>query len=314
MDPIPSKFKKYESRSNTQHSTGIKIFSRVEYKFLKEMFGMNRVPKISLSLQDVQLKAQDMAGKMSISGVQPKLSLKLDKNLAELVVAPTGGQYIFKPQTQQFPHIPENENCCMAIAGSLDINVPPHCLLTLKDGTFAYIVKRFDRQGEIKIHQEDFYQILEKTDKYLGSLEQIGKKLKEISAVPGLDVQRFFERVVLNFILGNGDAHFKNFSISYHQDGIRLSPAYDLVCSKLVIPKEEDSALTLNGKKNHLTRNDFEIFAEQLKIPQKIRYEKFIGEMALIKQLIQESQLPKDFKEKFTEIVLSRYERLKIPA
>jgi len=126
----------------------------VSSTFLKEMFGTNQVPNISLSLRDIPLKAQDMAGKMSISGVQPKLSLKLDKNQGELVVAPTGGEYIFKPQISAFPHTPENENCCMDIAGALDISVPPHCLLTLKDGTLAYIVKRFDRQGEKKIHQE----------------------------------------------------------------------------------------------------------------------------------------------------------------
>lgn len=286
----------------------------MDSKFLKEMFGINQLPKISLSLQDIPLKAQDMAGKMSISGVQPKLSLKMDKNLGELVVAPTGGEYIFKPQIPAFPNIPENENCCMDIAGAFNIEVPPHCLLTLNDGTLAYIVKRFDRHGGEKIHQEDFYQILEKTDKYLGSLEQIGEKLKEVSAVPGLDVQLFFERVVLSFLLGNGDAHFKNFSISYHDDGVRLSPAYDIVSSKLVIPREEDSALTLNGKKNNLTHNDFGALADYLKIPKKVRYEKFMGKAALIKQFIQESQLPQDFKAKFIEIVLSRYERLKIPA
>lgn len=282
-------------------------------KFLKEMFRASQLPKISLSLQDIPLKAQDMAGKMSISGVQPKLSLKLDKKLGELVIAPTGGEYIFKPQIPAFPHIPENENCCMDIAEALNIDVPLHCLLTLKDGTLAYIVKRFDRRGEEKIHQEDFYQILEKTDKYLGSLEQIGKKLGEISAVPGLDIQLFFERIVLCFLLGNGDAHFKNFSISYHDAGIRLSPAYDIVSSKLVIPRENDSALTINGKKDNLTHSDFDSLAEYLKIPQKVRYEKFTGKATIIKQFIQGCRLPQDFKARFIEIVLSRYERLNIP-
>ena len=282
-------------------------------KLLKEMFNVSQVPAIHLTLQDIPLKAQDMAGRMSISGVQPKLSLKLDKHRTELVVAPTGGEYILKPQIQQFPHTPENENCCMDIAGALGIDVPPHCLLPLKDGGLAYVIKRFDRIGEEKIHQEDFYQILEKKDKYSGSLEQIGKKLKEISRVPGLDVQLFFERVLFNFLIGNGDGHFKNYSISYHkQGGIRLSPAYDIVCSKLVIPTEEDSALTINGRKNNLTRNDFDAFAEALKIPPKICYEKFIGKTGPIKQFIQTSRLPDDFKKKFAEIVLSRYARLKI--
>lgn len=286
----------------------------MDSKFLKKMFGKDQLPKISLSLEEIPLKAQDMAGRMSISGVQPKLSLKMDKNTNELVIAPTGGEYIFKPQIQHFPFIPENENCCMDITEALDIDVPLHCLLTLTDGSLAYIVKRFDRRGEEKIHQEDFYQILRKTDKYAGSLEEIGKSLKEISAIPGLDVQLFFERVVLSFLLGNGDAHSKNFSISYYPDGIRLSPAYDIVSSKLVIPREEDSALTLNAKKNNITRKDFDVLADYLKIPAQVRYEKFEGKAALIKQFIEASHLPKNFKETFSEIVLSRYERLKIPA
>lgn len=93
-----------------------------------------------------------------------------------------------------------------------------------------------------------------------------------------------------------------------------MERTYDIISSKLVIPKEEDSALTLNGKKNNITRNDFDTFAESLKIPQKIRYEKFSGKAELIKQFIQSSQLPHDFKARFIEIVLSRYDRLKIPA
>lgn len=282
-------------------------------KMIKKMFNMDQVPKILLSLQDIPRKAQEMVGKMSISGMQPKLSLKLDKERAELIPAPSGGEYILKPQIQQFSHIPENENCCMDIASELDMDVPPHCLVSLKDGSPAYVVKRFDRRGGEKIHQEDFYQILGKRDKYGGSLEEIGRKLREISAVPGLDVQFFFERVVFSFLIGNGDGHFKNYSISYHgQNGIRLSPAYDIVCSKLVIPEEEDSALALNGKRNKLNRDDFDALAEYLKIPIRVRYEKFSGKWNLIKQFVEASKLPGDYRRKFIEIVQPRYERLEI--
>lgn len=285
----------------------------MEPKMVKEMFGIEQIPVIRLSLQEIPLKAQAMAGKMSISGIQPKLSLKLDKHLKELILAPTGGEFILKPQIQQFPSMPENENCCMDIAEAFGIKVPPHCLLSLSDGSLAYVVKRFDRMGDKKIHQEDFYQILEKKDKYSGSLEQIGNKLKEISAVPGLDVQLFFERVVFNFLIGNGDGHFKNYSIShFEQAGVRLAPAYDIVCSKLVIPGEEDSALTLNGKRNNLTRDDFEASANYLKIPQKIRYEHFSGKIKLIQSFIENSRLNGNFKAQFIQIVASRYGRLKI--
>lgn len=279
---------------------------------IKTMFHLEVEPTIPLTLTDIPLRAQAMVGKMSISGVQPKLSLQLNRSQAELVPVAEGGEYILKPQIQQYPHVPENENCCMDIAMELNIEVPPHCLLPLKDGTLAYVVKRFDRIGKEKIHQENFYQILEKKDKYAGSLEEIGKKLGEISAIPGLDVQLFFERVVLNFLIGNGDAHFQNYSITYKADAIRLAPAYDLVCTKLVIPTDEDSALTLQGKRNNLTRNDVDAFAEHLGIPERVRYQKFIGKLSRMKQLIDASRLPADFRSTFAEIVNSRYQRLKV--
>jgi len=284
----------------------------VDVKSVRAMFNLDVEPTIPLSLMDIPLRAQAMVGKMSISGVQPKLSLQLNKAQAELVPVAEGGEYILKPQIQHYPYVPENESCCMDIAMELEIEVPPHCLLPLKDGTLAYVVKRFDRVGKEKIHQENFYQILEKKDKYAGSLEEIGKKLKEVSAVPGLDVQLFFERVVLNFLIGNGDAHFQNYSMTYKREGVRLAPAYDLVCTKLVIPSEEDSALTLHGKRNNLTRNDVDAFADNLEIPEKVRYQKFVGKLSRMTQLIEVSRLPADFRGTFTEIVDSRYQRLKI--
>ena len=155
------------------------------------MFGSSKVPVIRFSLPEISLKAQGLVGKLSISGVQPKLSVKFDKKSGELIPASEGGEYILKPQPQTFPHLPENEQCCMDIAQALGIHIPDHCLLPLTDGTLVYVVKRFDRQGLEKIHQEDFSQILGK-DKYDGSVEQIGRSLKEISSVPGLDVQLFF--------------------------------------------------------------------------------------------------------------------------
>ena len=276
---------------------------------LKSMFGTIKEPVIKFSLSEISLKAQEMIGKLSISGVQPKLSMILDKKKSELVPVAEGGEYILKPQTH-FPHLPENEQCCMDIAQDLGIDVPGHCLLKLNDGSFVYIVKRFDRQGKRKIHQEDFGQILGKK-KYDGSAEQIGRVLKNISAVPGLDVQLLFERIVLNFLIGNGDAHLKNFSVNYDQAGqIRLSPAYDIVCSKLVIPDEEDSALTINGKKNNLLRKDFDALADYLKIPFKVRYEKFVKKAEQFKVFIYASKLEPKGQEKFVAIVEERYLRM----
>lgn len=283
-------------------------------KFLKEMFNSSKWPVIDFNLGDMSQKAQKLAGKLSISGVQPKLSVKLDKKQNMLIPIAEGGEYILKPQTPTFPNIPENEQCCMDIAEELGIDIPLHCLIPLKDQSLAYVVKRFDREKGVKIHQEDFTQILEETDKYRGSAEQIGRKLKEISSAPGYDAQLLFERVVLNFILGNGDAHLKNYSISYRdKDNVRLTPAYDIVCSKLVLPNEEDSAITINGKKNKLRQEDFDNLAEYLNIPVKIRYEKFEKKFDVMRKIVEISRIDEKKQQKFLEIIQERISRLKLP-
>jgi len=285
----------------------------MDKKLIKEMFNASRLPIIGFSLQDVSRKAQQLTGKLSISGVQPKLSVKLDRDNNTLISVAEGGEYILKPQNQAFPNIPENEQCCMDIAAEFGIDVPPHCLLPLKDGSLAYIVKRFDRKSGMKIHQEEFFQILAPKDKYKGSVEQIGRKLKEISTAPGYDVQLFFERVVFNFIIGNGDAHLKNYSIAYlDNETIRLTPAYDIVCSKLAIPDEEDSALAVNGKKDHLKREDFDKLADYLNIPIKIRYDKFKECLKLMKTAINSAELKEDAREQFIDIIKERLSRMNL--
>ncbi len=295
-------------------SCGNKISENLIFhqKCLKALFGVSYIPRINLSLNELTIKAQEMAGKLSISGVQAKLSMKLDKKSKTLISVAAGGEHILKPQTGIYEQIPENENLCMTIAGQIGLDIPPHALIKLKDGSSAFIIKRFDRKNGGKINQEDFCQILEKSkrDKYTGSLEQIANKLNEISAIPGLDIQRVYERALFFFIIGNGDAHLKNYSINYtDMHNIRLSPAYDIVSSKLLIPGEEDCAITVNGKKNNLGIRDFLSFSEKYNIPEKITG-RLLDKKQLIISSIKTSQLNSDFRKKLTAIVLERFSRL----
>lgn len=282
----------------------------------KRIFGTEKEPIIDLTLAEVSLKAQEMVGKMSISGVQPKLSVKLTHRNDDphLEVTGDGGQYILKPQVQAFVNLPENEELCMTMAGDVGIAVPAHCLVHLKDRSLAYVVKRFDREGRRKIHQEDFAQILEKQDKYTGSVEEIGRRLKEVSEVPGLDVQLFFERVVFNFLIGNGDAHVKNYSVVYNEEGlVRLAPAYDLLCSRIVIPLEQkESALTIQGQKSRIKRRDFDLLAEYLAIPEKVRFTGFTGQRDNFRRRVKDSSLPGYLAEAFDNLLIERFRRLEL--
>lgn len=271
------------------------------------------MPVVELTHGDVLMKAQEMAGRMSISGVQPKLSMS--RRGSRLIPVTTGGQFILKPQTERFPLLPQNENVCMNIARIIEIDTPPHGLFDLQDGSPAYLIRRFDRTRDgKKLRCEDFAQILGEDDKYSGSMETIGTKIRELSDVPGLDVQLFFERVLLNFLLGNGDAHLKNFSMLESEGGgLRLSPAYDIVCSKAVIPRELDCALTLNGKQNKINRSDFERFASSLKIPPIVVHriiERFEQSYPLMAAEISQSRLPAEMQDKVRQIMKERYQRL----
>jgi serine/threonine-protein kinase HipA len=280
---------------------------------LRRLFGVSALPVLELTHNGVLTKAQEMAGRMSISGVQPKLSIS--RKGSKLIPVTQGGQFILKPQTERFPSLPQNENLCMRIAGLLDINIPPHGLFDLLDCSPAYLVRRFDRTKDgDKLRCEDFAQILGEDDKYSGSLERIGKKIRELSSVSGLDVQLFFERVLLNFLLGNGDAHMKNFSMLEADDGgLRLSPAYDIVCSQAVIPQELDCALTLNGKHNKIKREDFKQLGDVLKIPTKAVgtiFERFDQGYPLIIEQILHSRLTEDMQDRIRGIVEDRHQRM----
>jgi serine/threonine-protein kinase HipA len=281
-------------------------------KLIKKMFGTTQWPSIDFGLSSVPMQAQKLSGKLSISGVQPKLVVKLNKAKNQLE-SMAGGDYILKPQTDRFLNIPENEQCCMDIAEALNIDTPPHCLLPLKDGTLAFVIKRFDRHNGEKIHQEEFCQLLQEDDKYKGSVEQIGKKIHEVSTAPGYDLQLFFERVILNFIIANGDAHLKNYTMRYYDDERRLSPAYDIVCSRLAIPDEqEESAIPINGKQNNLSRQDFDKLADYLKTPTNVRHKNFEGKFNIIKDIIGSSKLFKEIQDRFIEIIKERLSRLNL--
>jgi serine/threonine-protein kinase HipA len=158
----------------------------------------------------------------------------------------------------------------MRLASLAGIPVVPHAMIRLASGELAYISKRTDRDAKGgKFAMEDFCQLSERLteDKYKGSIERIGKLLRGYSVYPGLDAVDLFERAVFNFIVGNGDMHLKNYSLIETPDGMRLSPAYDLVSTALAIPDDpEESALTVNGKKSKLGRVDFEALGERLEI------------------------------------------------
>lgn len=210
--------------------------------------------------EEQRREAEALSSKLSIQGMQPKLSATLNVKNAVFEIVTQNGRYILKPQVDRYKHLPENEDLTMRLATLAGIEVPRHGLVYSKDKTLTYFIRRFDRKGQkTKVHVEDFAQLSGATryTKYNSSMERVSEIITRYCTFPAIEKLKLFRRTLFSFLIGNEDMHLKNFSMIVRDDKIEISPAYDLVNSTLVLanPKEE-LALPLKGKKKNLTRND----------------------------------------------------------
>lgn len=232
---------------------------------IRRFFGTNEVPQMPFTHAGVRdLAKQVVRSQTTVTGVQSKLSLDIEKveHTTRFTIVGLWGRFILKPQTELYPLLPENEDLTMHLAKEVGIDVVPHTLVRFADGELAYLTRRIDRTTKgLKLPMEDMCQLTERLTehKYRGSYEQIAKAIAKYSDAPGLNVVDFWMVVLFSWLVGNSDMHFKNFSLYAPNDQMILTPAYDLVNTLLAIPTDtEELALTLNGKKSHLQRKDFE--------------------------------------------------------
>ena len=304
-----------------QHDSGLKDFHP---GCSKKMFGTEEPPVLDYSFSEMaKLAEKIISTSVTVPGVQAKLSLHLDKKggrPSKLTLVGLWGDYILKPPTANYPQLPENEDLSMHLAELFKIKVVPHSLIKLKSGELAYLTKRVDRDQKGKLHMEDFCQLSERLteDKYKASMEQVGKLILHYSSNPLLDAITFFEVTVFSFLTGNADMHLKNFSLLDYRTGMTgLSPAYDMLSTRLVIPEKDDNeemALTLNGRKRNFKLNDFYVFGERLKLTEKQvqnSLNKFSKQMDKVLNFVDFSFLSADFKESYKELIQKRAERLK---
>ena len=224
-------------------------------------------PKLTLledlhfSAKELQSEALARADKMSIQGVQPKLSAVLDVQHNAFKVVDNGGLFILKPQSALYEQAPENEDLSMRMAKVVGMEVPLHGLVYSKDHSFTYFIKRFDRgPRKQKLAMEDFAQLagLDRETKYRYSMEKLAVVIEEYTTFPMIEKAELLLRLLFNFIIGNEDMHLKNYALITKSGKTTLAPAYDFINSTIAIknPKEE-IALTLNGRKRNLRRKDF---------------------------------------------------------
>lgn len=287
-----------------------------------KFFGTPTPPEIEYSLDQMDELAKNIVERsIAIPGVQAKISMSLVKKTKEnshtrlTVVGALGGYYIFKPPSDRFPEMPENEHVTMRIAESFGIQVVPSSLFRLLSGELSYITKRVDRtQTGTKIHMIDMFQITEAFDKYRSSMEKVGKALDSYSSNTLLDKTFYFDLAVFSFLTGNNDMHLKNFSMIEGPSGWVLSPAYDLLNVAIIFPEDpEELALTLVGKKKKLKKEHFEQLGNRLGMtPKQIKgsFNRMMKNKSKAIDWIDRSFLSENMKIAYKDLLEAKYNQL----
>lgn len=299
----------YESCNNNAYSKkGLKILS-------SRLIDLNPIP---FSASEQRQEALNRASKLSIQGVQPKLSATLSLKNQAFEIVDQFGTYIIKPQNDLFLELPENEDLTMKMAKFFGIEVPIHGLVYSKDNSLSYFIKRFDRYSKDKKYQtEDFSQLTgnSRDTKYNYSMEKTIQVLNDNCTFPAIEKIDFFKRILFCFITGNEDMHLKNFSLITRNGKTTLAPAYDFLNSSIAIKKpQEEIALSLKGKKSNFKNTDFiDYFAkERLELNEKTINSVIIEMLKNItvwKNLIEISFLSNEMKEKYLKLLENRINR-----
>lgn len=288
----------------------------------KQLFGSSQPPVLPYAWKELNELAEKIVQQhVTVPGVQPKLSMHLERGGRQqdsrLTLVGLEGGYILKPPVVEYPEMPELEHLTMRIARCFGIATAECGLIPLDDGQLAFITKRMDRKGSDKLHMEDMCQLTDRLteQKYRGSMEQVGKTILRCCDNSLFDALRFFEVSIFCFLTGNSDMHLKNFSLLYHPRGaVGLSPAYDLLPTQLLLPQdEEDSALTVNGRKKNLGRNDFMRLAESLRLTEKQvsnAFTRFFANHNVALQTLDNGFCSPDMKERYKALIGERAERL----
>jgi serine/threonine-protein kinase HipA len=231
-------------------------------------------------------------------------------------VSPGAARFILKPQTEVYPALPENEHVTTRLAQLVGIDVGRFGLVSLRDGSLAFIVRRFDRlDNGKKLRQEDFCQLSELSpkEKYDFSAERCVKLLRRFATEPLIEIQKLHRLLVFAWWSGNGDMHLKNLSLLVDEQGvIRLTPAYDLVCTRLVIP-DDPLALPILGKEDNLDRKHWLAFAKYCQLPERAAVRILDAQTATLPEafrLIERGFLPTEQKEDYRQLLAERTARL----
>ena len=284
----------------------------------RRFFGSTTPPVLPYSRQNIsELASEVIRSRTTLTGVQPKLSMDINRGGRDepdrLTIVGLWGRYILKPKSDTYPWLPEDEDLTMHLATLARIQVVPHALIRFSDGELTYITRRIDRDDDgRKYLMEDACQLSERlsADKYKSSYENVGKLIRRYSSMAQLDLVNYWELVVFSWLTGNSDMHLKNFSLLSLVPGLyTLAPAYDLLNVHLLFDDPEELALTLDGRKRKLTRQNFENAMRTTGLDDKVIgniLQKFQKVQPRWEAFIDQSFLPEELRERYKAEISQR--------
>ena len=310
---------------------GFETYSRT---CLNRVFNRKKVQHVlpydsPASNQEMDKLFDENRNRMSISGVQEKFSVLLDKNKLRLINEGESGTYILKPipsSGTRANQMPANEHLTMQIARQVfGIETAENALIFFKNGTPAYITKRFDvKEDGTKWAQDDFASLALRTPqthgehyKYLGSYMELFQLMKQHLPAYRLEAPKLFKVLIFNYLFSNGDAHFKNFSLLETPMGdYRLSPAYDLLNSRIHIEDKDfalDDGLLPKNMAQGKVSQQFAILAEHAGLSKKQFKDIFdfmISDLNKVENLVTSSFLNESTKRNYCQSYLTRKNKL----
>jgi serine/threonine-protein kinase HipA len=284
----------------------------------RRFFGSAAVPELPYSRANInELAREVIQSRTTLTGVQPKLSMDINRGGRDepdrLTIVGLWGRYILKPKSDTYPWLPEDEDLTMHLATLARIQVVPHALIRFSDGELTYITRRIDRDDDgRKYLMEDACQLSERlsADKYKSSYENVGKLILRYSSMPQLDLVNYWEVVVFSWLTCNSDMHLKNFSLFSRVPGLyTLAPAYDLLNVHLLFDDPEELALTLDGRKRKVTRQNFVNAMRRTGLDDKVTgniFAKFAKVLPRWEAFIDQSFLPEDLREAYKAEIARR--------
>lgn len=289
---------------------------------LKQLSGkLSDLKILGFTSDQLRYEAAMRASKMSIQGVQPKLSAVLNLKAEKFDIVDTGGKYILKPQHHIFPQVPENEDLSMKLASLAGIEVPLHGMVFSKDGSLTYFIKRFDREGRNKkLAVEDFTQLagLTRDTKYNYTIEKLIGLVETYCTFPVVEKAKLYRRILFNFIIGNEDMHLKNYSVIRKGVIVQLAPGYDFLNTTILLKGDvEESALKIKGKNKKLDKNLLvDYLGKERMILSRNTIENILSDFKNLtesfEKLINISFLSDENKAKYIKLVIERTQRLGI--